>query len=89
MYQVTSIWPFMVFTAASTSVIVLCGPTQQTRSNVTYICTTTDTIQELLTYQDSSITHTLFCMSAITTEPLPGGPSIRSNKTSIGATFKR
>jgi len=45
-----------------------------------YICTTSDTIEELLIYQDSSTTHTLCCMSAITTQPLPGGPSTRSNK---------
>ena len=35
---------------------------------------------ELLIYLDSSTTHTLCCMSAITTQPLPAGPSTSSNK---------
>ena len=81
-----SIWPFRVFTAAST-IVMLRGPTQQTCSSVTYICTTSDSIQELLIYQDSSITHTLRCVSAITTEPLPRGSFTRSNKISTGANF--
>ena len=42
-YQAASIWPFKVFRAASTTVM-LCGLTQQTCSNVTYICTASDTI---------------------------------------------
>ena len=37
-YQVASIWPFKVFTAANT-IVMLCGMTQQTCSNITYICT--------------------------------------------------
>ena len=86
-YQVASIRPFKVFTAANT-IVMLCGLTQQTCSNVTDICTTSDTIQELLIYQDSRITHTLCCMSAITTQPLPEGPCTRSNKTSTGVAFK-
>ena len=88
MHQVTSTWPFKVFTTAS-CIVMVCGLTHQTCSNVAYICTTSDTIQELLIYHDSSITHTLCCTSTITTEPLPEGPSIRSNKTSTGAAFKR
>ena len=47
----------------------------------------TDTTDLLKCYHDSSITHTLCCMSAITTEPLPG-PSTRSNKTSTRTDFK-
>jgi hypothetical protein len=35
LYQVASIWPFYVFTAAST-IVMLCGLTQQTCSNVTH-----------------------------------------------------
>jgi len=87
-YQVASIWPFKVFTAAGT-IVMLCGLTQQSCSNVTYICTGSNTIYELLILQDSSITHTLCCISAITIEPLPRGPSTRSNKTSAEAAFKR
>jgi len=52
-------------------------------------CTISDSNYKLLTYQDSNITHTLCCMSAITTQPLPGGPSTWSNNTSTAAAFKR
>ena len=41
--SVTSEDSFKLFTAASTTVM-LCGLTQQNCSNVTYICTTSDTI---------------------------------------------
>jgi hypothetical protein len=87
-YQVASIWPFKVLTAASTVVMLLRGPTRQACSTVTHICTTADSIQELLVYQDSSITHTLCCMPAITTEPPPAGPSTSSSKTSTRTAFK-
>ncbi len=59
--SVTSEDSFKLFTAASTTVM-LCGLTQQNCSNVTYICTISHTILELLIYQDSSITiHYAVC----------------------------
>jgi hypothetical protein len=36
-YHIASIWPFKVLTAASTIVMLLCGPTQQACLTVTYI----------------------------------------------------
>ena len=65
-------WPFKVFTTASI-IVLLCGMTQHTCSNVTCICTT-DTIQELLIYQDSCyITVLILCAVCYDNDRLVSG----------------
>jgi hypothetical protein len=74
----------MIFTAART--IVMCGLTQDFLN--CYVCMYYCWCHlGTSVYQNSSITPILRCMSAITTEPLSGGSSTRSNKPSTGAAF--